>query len=47
MRSGVRIDLLIIKTKKGESFKQELQKARIQDTQIFQVQLVKKLQTEC
>ncbi len=47
MRSGVRIDLLIIKTKKVKSFKQGLQKAGIQDTQIFQMQLVEKLQKEC
>lgn len=30
----------IIKLKEGESFKQELQRAGIQETQIFQVQLV-------
>ncbi|WP_176526482.1 hypothetical protein [Priestia megaterium] len=30
----------IIKLKEGESFKQELQRANIQETQIFQMQLV-------
>jgi len=34
----------IIKLKEGESFKQELQRARIQETQIFQMQLVEKPQ---
>lgn len=31
-----------IKLKEGESFKQELQRAGIQETQIFQMQLVEK-----
>lgn len=32
----------IIKLKEGESFKEELQRARIQETQVFQMQLVEK-----
>ncbi|GAB1786450.1 MULTISPECIES: hypothetical protein [Priestia] len=32
----------IIKLKEGESFKEELQRAGIQETQIFQMQLVEK-----
>ncbi|MCP1452350.1 hypothetical protein [Priestia megaterium] len=32
----------IIKLKEGEPFKQELQRASIQETQIFQMQLVEK-----
>ncbi|MGE7718447.1 hypothetical protein [Priestia megaterium] len=34
----------IIKLKEGESFKEELQRAGIQKTQIFQMQLVEKSQ---
>jgi len=33
-----------IKLKEGESFKEELQRAGIQETQIFQMQLVEKPQ---
>ena len=33
-----------IKLKEGESFKQELQRAGIQETQIFQMQLMEKPQ---
>ncbi|WP_394223747.1 MULTISPECIES: hypothetical protein [Priestia] len=32
----------IIKLKEGEAFKEELQRAGIQETQIFQMQLVEK-----
>ncbi|MED3855585.1 hypothetical protein ABEU98_30965 [Priestia megaterium] len=34
----------IIKLKEGESFKQELQRAGLQENQIFQMQLVEKPQ---
>ena len=33
-----------IKLKEGESFKEELKRAGIQETQIFQMQLVEKLE---
>ncbi|MGG0592581.1 hypothetical protein ABEY80_22450 [Priestia megaterium] len=39
LRDGSKI---IIKLKEGESFEEELQRAGIQETQIFQMQLVEK-----